>query len=138
MLEWLFMSDLLVSFDAKYPNRWKKGVSGNPTGRKKTDVKVRELARQNTEAAIHALLEIVLDQKAKPRTRMSAAKIILDRAWERPRHFDDSKKVSIKEYVNLVYAKAYGFSEELTVHLRRLDKNERELDAVIEQAERSE
>lgn len=132
------MADFLLSGNSQYPNRWTKGVSGNPAGRKKTDVKVRELARQNTEAAIHALLEIVLNQKANPRTRMAAAKVILDRAWERPRHFPDSQKTSIKDYVNLLHSKIYGLSPEFTVGVRQQQKSERELDTVIEQAEQRE
>ncbi len=126
------MVNAFANANTKYPNRWTKGVSGNPAGRKKTDVKVRDLARQNTEAAIHALLEIVLNQKANPRTRMSAAKIILDRAWERPRHFSDSKKLSIKEYINTVHASAYGLSPEFTALVRRQQKSELELDALSE------
>jgi hypothetical protein len=121
--------------NTKYPNRWKKGVSGNPRGRPKTDVKVRELARQNTEAAIHALMNIVLNQKANPRTRMSAAKTILAYAWERPRHFAGEKKKSIRGYIDSLYALKWGFLKGDAHRIRQTDKKERELNAVIEPGE---
>lgn len=56
------------------------GQSGNPNGRRKEDVRVRELAREQTEAAIQALVDALSDEK----TRVSAAVALLDRGWGKP------------------------------------------------------
>ena len=59
-----------------------KGKSGNPGGRPKMQVPVRELARKHTAAAIDA---IVGGLKAKDaRTRIAAGEVLLDRGWGRP------------------------------------------------------
>ena len=64
--------------------RFKKGVSGNPSGRQKIPQDVKELARGYTRASIQALGEIVQNQKATDAARVSAANSLLDRAWGRP------------------------------------------------------
>lgn len=56
------------------------GKSGNPGGRPKLDVRVKELAREYTEQAIQALVDALNDDK----TRVAAATALLDRAWGKP------------------------------------------------------
>jgi hypothetical protein len=61
-----------------------KGKSGNPGGRPKLpeDVKhVRELARQYTESAIAALVEVLDSDSAAG--KVAAANALLDRGWGR-------------------------------------------------------
>lgn len=60
--------------------RFKPGQSGNPGGRPKEEVHVRELARQHGPAAIQALVNALGD----PRTRVAAAAALLDRGYGRP------------------------------------------------------
>jgi hypothetical protein len=56
-----------------------KGQSGNPGGRPKADVQVKDLAREHTVAAIKTLVSAL---KAKgERTRVAAAEALLDRGW---------------------------------------------------------
>ncbi len=58
---------------------WKPGQSGNPGGRPKALIEVRDLARTHTTAAIQTLAEML---KAKnERVRVAAAEALLDRGW---------------------------------------------------------
>lgn len=59
---------------------WPKGVSGNPSGRVKTDHHMRDLARAHTGAAIKALVAALQNK----RERVPAAIALLDRGWGRP------------------------------------------------------
>lgn len=56
------------------------GQSGNPGGRPKADVRLREMAREHTEAALQALVAALDDEK----TRVSAAIALLDRGYGKP------------------------------------------------------
>jgi hypothetical protein len=62
---------------------WPKGVSGNPRGRPAFFGPVQELARQETEAALQTLVQIM--HQGKPdAARVAAAQAVLDRGWGRP------------------------------------------------------
>ena len=64
--------------------RFQKGVSGNPGGRPKIKVDMRERVRVHAGAAIDTLLAVMSDSKAPPAARVSAAIAILDRGYGRP------------------------------------------------------
>ena len=59
-----------------------KGQSGNPSGRPKSDLKLKELARAHTPAALATLVAAL--KAENERTRVAAAEALLDRAWGRP------------------------------------------------------
>ena len=61
-----------------------KGESGNPHGRPRVILGVRDLARQHTEAAIETLASIMVDSEAPAAARISAASEILNRGFGRP------------------------------------------------------
>lgn len=61
---------------------FKKGQSGNPSGRPKRYAGVVELARQHTETAITALVQVC--ESGKPAERVMAATALLERGWGKP------------------------------------------------------
>ena len=58
------------------------GQSGNPSGRPKTDPRVRDAAREYTERAIAVLGAALEDEDRKVQIR--AAEVLLDRGWGKP------------------------------------------------------
>ncbi len=72
-------------YQVKAIMKWAKGQSGNLRGRPKGDHgDIRALARTHTSDAIEVLVTIMMDPKAAPSARTSAASALLDRAWGRP------------------------------------------------------
>ena len=64
--------------------RFQPGQSGNPLGRPRVILNVRDLAREHTEAAIETLASIMVDSEAPAAARLSAASEILNRGFGRP------------------------------------------------------
>src|SRR5262249_18401419 len=64
--------------------RFRKGQSGNLSGRPKSDRTVMEMARTYGPRAIEVLAEVMNDPKATATARAMAADRILDRAYGKP------------------------------------------------------
>lgn len=68
----------------RHAGMFKPGMSGNPSGRPKADLNIRELAKGYTEEAMATLVEVARNKKASPSARVAAASALLDRAWGKP------------------------------------------------------
>lgn len=60
---------------------FKKGQSGNPSGRPKIIGPLRDLARAHTLDALDTLIEVMKDKASPPASRVAAAKELLDRGY---------------------------------------------------------
>src|SRR4249920_3085717 len=63
---------------------WKPGQSGNPKGPPRPSHDVTALAQNLTPVAINTLAKIMQNDKEPAGARVSAAGLILDRAWGKP------------------------------------------------------
>jgi hypothetical protein len=65
------------------PNRgqWRKGQSGNPSGRPKRDADLQRAARSYTPEALMILARIMRAEKTQDAVRVAAARELLDRGW---------------------------------------------------------
>jgi hypothetical protein len=61
-----------------------KGTSGNPLGRPRIILTVRDIAREHTEEAIETLAAIMRDEAAPAAARISACTELLNRGHGRP------------------------------------------------------
>ena len=62
--------------------KWVKGVSGNPGGRPKLELSIRELAQQHSVAALETLVHVM--RTGRRGEQVVAANAILDRAYGKP------------------------------------------------------
>ena len=94
---------------------FKPGISGNPTGRPKSDVTIKDLAKQYTEQAINTLYEITQNKKAPHSARVHAACALLDRGWGKPTQSIESTSVRVT-YQNFLETCRIADEEEALSH----------------------
>ena len=63
---------------------FKKGESGNPSGRPKVIAHVRDLAREHTPEAILTLVEVMRNKEETGAARVAASNSIIDRGYGKP------------------------------------------------------
>jgi hypothetical protein len=104
---------------------WKRGQSGNRSGRPKRPATVeahkiiadvKAAARELTPKALGTLEEIMEDKKAPPAARVTAATAILDRGWGRAAQTIEAKETNgTTSFLTLVMA---SFSPEVEARAR--------------------
>ena len=78
----------------KLGNQFKKGQSGNPSGKPKIIIEVARAAREYTQEALETLHKAMTAEKAPWAARVSAACAVLDRGWGRaPQHIEITRRV---------------------------------------------
>jgi hypothetical protein len=92
--------------NTRHSGMFKPGASGNPLGRPKSDVTIRELAKAHTEGAIHTLAKIMNDPKASHTARVHAACALLDRGWGKPAQYVESvhMRLSYLDFIDQLVA----------------------------------
>lgn len=85
------------------PN-WKKGESGNPSGRPKVAWQVKQCAKENSEAAMRKI--VALMENEDPRVALAAAIHVLDRAYGKPEQKADVEMVHRFAQVPAVMSKS--------------------------------
>lgn len=77
---------------------FKKGESGNPTGRSKVSYAIVDEAQKHAEKAIKSLVRVLDDDEAPAAAKVSAANSILDRAYGKaPQAIDLKAEVSFSD-----------------------------------------
>lgn len=64
--------------------QFKKGVSGNPTGRKKIPDNIKDMLKGATPDACKLLCDTINDTEAKLELRIKCSEIVLDRVYGKP------------------------------------------------------
>jgi len=92
------VAEIVPPEDEKYPNRWKKGQSGNPAGRPKLGDAMAELAREALEEVHPAERDLAEREHREPRTNKRA---IIDKLIAQA-------LVGDKKAITTLWTRAYG------------------------------
>ncbi len=78
------------------------GVSGNLLGRPKTNIELRDAAREYTQDCLDVLTNIAANKRVPSSARVNASISLLDHAWGKPLQHVDSVKArcTIEEFLS--------------------------------------
>lgn len=102
--------------------QFQKGQSGNPNGRPKIPVEVREAIRAACPEAVQYLIELMSNPEEKTAYRLDAAKTLLDRGYGKPVQMQD---------VQLDMSGAVGLDAQIRAILIERDKNRVYVDEML-------
>ena len=105
---------------------FQKGQSGNPNGRPKIPVEVREAIRAACPQAVEYLIELMSNPEEKTAYRLDAAKTLLDRGYGKPVQMQD---------VQLDMSGAVSLDAQIRAILIERDKNRFYADDVLVKSE---
>lgn len=117
----------------RHSGMFQPGQSGNPSGRPKMDITIRDLARGYTEEAIETLAEIMKNPKSPPSCRTQAACALLDRGWGKPAQFIEAHHTGGGSYMDFLDMLADQDEKDPWVksHLEKLDTPQVNVQALI-------
>ena len=79
----------------RHAGMFKPGQSGNPSGRPRSDIKIRDLARKYTKLAINTLAEIAQNPKASDNSRVAACNALLDRSHGKAPQYVEKRELTV-------------------------------------------
>ena len=92
--------------------QFKKGVSGNPGGKRKTEIEFQQEAQKHGARALSILVEIMEGKSAFPSDRIAACKLVLAYAYGNPRQININGAPSDFEPPSLQFVVPEGEAEE--------------------------
>ncbi len=108
------------------PHRFKKGQSGNPSGRPKKNRDVETIALDSADAAMRTLVELMKADDG--RVRLAAAQAVLDRAVGKPKQAVDLNNK--KDAVDYTEAELLAIARMGSQRADPSEEGEGELDSV--------
>ncbi|MCC6747971.1 MAG: hypothetical protein IT371_09955 [Deltaproteobacteria bacterium] len=115
-----------------YPNRFRPGQSGNPRGRPRIAVELREPIREWTPELLERLRAIALEGRNQDATR--AIQLLLAYGWGEPRQAPEVKEELVVD-AEAVPADPKGLSTQQLEAIRAIVRGPRVVPALVEDVE---
>ena len=97
----------------KSDTQFKKGVSGNPSGRKKMPTDIKEMLKGATPDACRLLCETINNEDAKLDLRIRCSEIVLDRVFGKPQQSVQATSLTVNAEPTQSLAESIALVREL-------------------------